>query len=384
MRQYLDIDPEGPDFSKVLIISVVFHLIFLALVMVPLGEKENEQEGYLVELVTPAELQTAIHDKLALNTLPVKKIEAPIDGPERQIPRAHYSGINGNHRVSPGNEMETRNDARAAQNSYRRDSVPLDSGLIQTSALTKDNMPMQSYSITRNKESGTISTTAKDMSQERYEKLGTGFEYDGGDIMKKGDALHEIVSAGASGESSPGGALSQGRDNMLPVKEFVPGKPGMMPGTDIMSATEGIGRRRSIGESAGPGIIQRAGLSGNGTGAGSANKRHVSDINRNVRAKGGDVQFGDGTGSAADAYIRGVSLGDLTACAHALDEGNLKKKILSIIGDKKECYSERTGKYMFHGSGRYTSFEMIIVPVAGRILSSRCDELRNALSCLDH
>ncbi len=80
--------------------------------------------------------------------------------------------------------------------------------------------------------------------------------------------------------------------------------------------------------------------------------------------------------------IQAVPLEDLHACSNALDERTLKKKILRIINDRKTCYSQDIGEYVFMGTARFASFDMKIFPRTGRTLSNRCEELRNALHCL--
>jgi hypothetical protein len=86
--------------------------------------------------------------------------------------------------------------------------------------------------------------------------------------------------------------------------------------------------------------------------------------------------------ASSELSIQGVPLDNLNACTNALDERTLKKKILNIIGDNKECYSQDVGGYLFTGTARFTSFDMKILPGAGRKLSNRCEELRNAFQCL--
>jgi hypothetical protein len=95
-----------------------------------------------------------------------------------------------------------------------------------------------------------------------------------------------------------------------------------------------------------------------------------------------DEEITDGNKSSSEMSIKGVPLDNLNACSNALDERMLKKKILNIVGNKKECYSQDVGEYLFMGTVRFASFDMKILPRAGRKLSNRCEELRNAFHCL--
>ena len=95
-----------------------------------------------------------------------------------------------------------------------------------------------------------------------------------------------------------------------------------------------------------------------------------------------EEEITEGNEPSSEMSIKGIPLDDLNACSNALDERMLKKKILNIVGNKIKCYSQDVGEYLFMGTTRFASFDMKILPGAGRKLSNRCEELRNAFHCL--
>ena len=48
---------DEPDFQKIVITSLVFHLIFIAVAVIPASPKKREIKNYYVNLVNPAALR---------------------------------------------------------------------------------------------------------------------------------------------------------------------------------------------------------------------------------------------------------------------------------------------------------------------------------------
>jgi hypothetical protein len=84
----------------------------------------------------------------------------------------------------------------------------------------------------------------------------------------------------------------------------------------------------------------------------------------------------------SEVPIAGLSLDDLMACTNARDERALKKNILNIIGSKHKCSSPESGTFVFLGTDRFTSFDMLVFPAPQRHPENRCEELKNAYFCL--
>jgi hypothetical protein len=139
------------------------------------------------------------------------------------------------------------------------------------------------------------------------------------------------------------------------------------PGMESKSGNEGIPAISRPAGRANP-VIKKAGLK--------------ADEKQLIKETVPDKQERENSDTSPQLSIQGVPLDELNACANALDERTLKKNILHIIGDKKECYRQDVGEYMFMGTARFASFDMKILPRAGRKLSNRCEELRNAFQCL--
>ena len=76
-----------------------------------------------------------------------------------------------------------------------------------------------------------------------------------------------------------------------------------------------------------------------------------------------------------------MPLADLAVCMSDRDEDRLKQAVVAAVTTQKECVS-RAGTYRFVETKNLNSFLMRIDRASGRSVGDRCDELRNALECL--
>jgi hypothetical protein len=79
--------------------------------------------------------------------------------------------------------------------------------------------------------------------------------------------------------------------------------------------------------------------------------------------------------------LAGVPLADLAVCLSDREEDRLKQAVVAAVTTQKECVS-RAGTYRFVETKNLNAFLMRIDRVSGRSVGDRCDELRNALECL--
>lgn len=94
------------------------------------------------------------------------------------------------------------------------------------------------------------------------------------------------------------------------------------------------------------------------------------------RASGGDGETG-GTGLG----LSHVSLASLGICSSPQEEEDHIKAVLRKLGDRQICSSSK-GEYLFKGTQRISSFNLIITPAKGRRPTNRCEELDYAYRCL--
>ena len=90
---------------------------------------------------------------------------------------------------------------------------------------------------------------------------------------------------------------------------------------------------------------------------------------------------GEEGGTAHPGVVRGISLMSLEICSSPQAEEDAIKAVLSVIGSRRECVSEK-GEFDFKGTKRISSFNLIIIPAKGRKPTNRCEELENAYKCL--
>lgn len=99
-----------------------------------------------------------------------------------------------------------------------------------------------------------------------------------------------------------------------------------------------------------------------------------------VRARSKNPGAGEGAQSGI-AVSRGVSLMSLKICDSSLQQEEAIKAVLSVVGQRQSCSSEK-GAFLFKGTRRVSSFNLIIYPARGREPSHRCEELAYAYQCL--
>ncbi|QWV92311.1 hypothetical protein KP004_13955 [Geomonas oryzisoli] len=90
---------------------------------------------------------------------------------------------------------------------------------------------------------------------------------------------------------------------------------------------------------------------------------------------------GSGANGSEVALARGVSLMSLKICDSALQQEEAIKAVLSVVGARSSCSSDK-GEFLFKGTKRVSSFNLIIFPSRGREPSQRCEELEYAYHCL--
>ncbi len=346
MKQRLNIGKE-PNIQKIIITSAVMHILFIALAAVPLRTKEREYKSYFVNLVAPIDIQRTL-DTTSSRVLLRRAKEAAKTNPEKenqndktQSNRAkseEQSSLKktfGNQenlssellwqtekdKIPSKKKFEITRDYQKPKGEYHQDAVPVDKGYSGTTFAATEDFQKQQYTIARETGAAQTETVPKDLKSD----------------------LH-----GNSGMESKRNA------------QF-----------------------GSLGQREGSKLIAKPGLSSGSRDGGIMSQGQGAQIAINTASGGDKIISNNEKLSTSEISIHGVPLGDLIACTNALDEGILKKKILNVIGYRKECYSAATGKFVFLGADRYTSFEMIILPVSGRKLSNRCDELKNALFCLE-
>ncbi|MEM9176667.1 MAG: hypothetical protein AAGC67_15695 [Myxococcota bacterium] len=80
--------------------------------------------------------------------------------------------------------------------------------------------------------------------------------------------------------------------------------------------------------------------------------------------------------------MAGVPLGSLAACVSDREEDRLKQAVVAAVKTQEECVS-RKGTYRFVETKNLNAFLMWIDRGPGGAAGDRCDELRNALECLE-
>ena len=83
MKQSLHIGSE-PNLQKIIIASTVMHLLFIALITVPIKTKEREYKSYFVNLVAPVEVPRTLETQPVNKSLPPKTITKKIVKKERE------------------------------------------------------------------------------------------------------------------------------------------------------------------------------------------------------------------------------------------------------------------------------------------------------------
>jgi len=77
-----------------------------------------------------------------------------------------------------------------------------------------------------------------------------------------------------------------------------------------------------------------------------------------------------------------VPLGSLAACVTDREEDHLKQAVVAAVKKQEECVS-RKGTYRFVETKNLNAFLMWIDRKGSGTAGDRCEELRNALDCLE-
>lgn len=388
------------ELQKIVIASAFLHVLFIAFLALPNMAKEAEHKSFFVDLVAPIEIQETftpasmqalpeIKNKIA-KQLPEKDNQADMTQINKPMPGEYNTakrGYEAPDELSSGSlpqikNIETVSDQKfgtvsnyqAEKIKYHQDPILIDRGYSGTPFTAREELQSQKYMIAKAEAPVKKEYAARDRGSDLYGSSGTDFKKS----AEFGSSEKQAISKNIE---RPGSSRGTGKrdDVYAEQKEHSgAGMEGILSGNDKLISAGIRASGVAFGQGASPGIIERPGFPG-GTGTGG----NVNSLrNEKTGTGGGGSSDGNADASTTDISIKGVPLNDLIACSNALDEGLLKNKILNAIGQRRECFNPSSGRFLFQGTDRYTSFEMIIMPSPGRKLSNRCGELKNALVCL--
>jgi len=377
MRLALDIE-NGRTIHKTIIASAVLHLLFIAIVAVPTRTKEREDKSYFVHLIAPDETEKIRYAALPDNSdirqgkivkaEPKKKEHIQETDIYKAMPEENKYIVKplGNQisRAYRGTAFEEKEEVQKQQYIIARENRPVQTGPVRIDKGQREPIPAPYESFHQQQDVIARAGNAVRTVAEPLDKGNRGLGFKG-----KEDFQEQQVTIA-------------GKDRQ-PQKETVP--------TFLKSGANGnsvFDTKRNLEIDAaekmnGAGAIEKPGLPEKSGGGEITYKRRDEQASEDAGEKRETGEFASNKLSTSEFSIQGVPLHDLIACPNALDERALKKKILKIIGDNKKCNSPVHGKFLFLGTGRFTSFDMIIMPVSGRELSNRCEELENAYLCLN-
>ncbi len=412
-----------PGFQFIIFLSALMHIIAIALVTDPFGAKKKVDDSYFVKLVIPAKINQTPKANLIKKSLTkkepvvnikpekkqkpaIKKVKAkspdvsikPIE--KKSIKKSPIAKNQSSKSLLPlaksrnisGRNYSIKRKVHSSKAQYNSDASGMDRTGRGSNFTAKTDIAGQGTMITGNGVSGrtgfksvakglrepSFASIADDNNEEHMieqsssvaEKENVPLENAFRDSMLADSGQREHID-----ESEY--AISRGEDAVK--KKTFPEYPDNdtveYPETDFstnsgmesIKGNEGIPAiSRPVGR-ANP-VIKKASLK--------------ADEKQLIKEAVPDDDTGENSNTSPQLSIQGIPLDELNACANALDERALKKNILHIIGDKKECYRKDVGEYLFMGTARFASFDMKILPRAGRKLSNRCEELRNAYQCL--
>ena len=81
--------------------------------------------------------------------------------------------------------------------------------------------------------------------------------------------------------------------------------------------------------------------------------------------------------------LAGVPLASLAACVSDGEEEALKRRLIATVRTQRECNSP-AGTYRFVETKNLNAFLMMIERAPARRAADRCEELSNALACVEH
>ncbi|MBI4698534.1 MAG: hypothetical protein HY758_06375 [Nitrospirae bacterium] len=399
MNQHLNIGRE-PDLQKIVIASAVLHILFVIIIAIPVRSDERELKSYFVSLVSSAEILKASDPepsgKQVSRTSELLKFKSDAKAGRDIIANGikNTKNIRAAAEISSSNELlrqavnnnipsfEIKRDLHEQERKYNDIPSPAERAYKETAVPAIKDPQRHRYMITR-----VSDTVQKDTVSEGMKPLFNGSPSPAGldrdvDLSTSGrkEASTSIEKPWLSGEPDNGAGVSPGQHGQN-TTNAASGGDGVS--SEKLWASGNSMAGSFSGRSGGSSSIERPGLQGAPGEGGTGHDGRSQQAARNGVPGGSRIIPDKIISEAPDISIKGVPLNDLVVCTNALDEGILKKKILKVIGTRRECYSPSAGRFVFLGTDRYTSFEMLIAPASGRRLSNRCGELKNALVCLN-
>ncbi len=381
MKQHLNIENE-PDFHKIIIASIVLHILFLSLAAVPTRTKERDEASYFVNLVSPGETVNAPAKNISKMPpgIAEEKVKAAPDikiKKEKKLPLAEAvpeekpQNTAAVSRTTPPPPLSRHTVKESLPSGtgheIRREFQKQKGGNLRDKASLEGKYRSQAFAETKALREEQIMIPAKNKpvltDRGPIERISRGPAFASQEITRHQE-----------------GMIAREKKPAEEEKAVMTGKSGFINASDRT-----IQRKETFASAAreeSSAMITKPDISGE-TGKDTSDQGRQDEqgfSGRDVHES--NVPSHNDQLSASAFSIQGVPLNDLRACSHALDERTLKNELLKILGSSRGCYSPATGTYVFLGAGRYTSFDMMISPAAGRELSNRCEELRNALKCL--
>ncbi len=411
-----------PVFQIILIASALMHILAIALISHPYMQREKIDDKYFVKLVTPVKVvqkqkqkpktikikktKPVVSVKPEKKSKPLKKVQKPKPAKkiiktiksksikkrykaDKKLSKSELPLAKSNKSLN-NNAVIKRKDPQHRKEQDRSFSLKKTRGgpAFMAKADTKRNIGMiTAKEVAQKKEHKNIEKGVRDQSFNR-----TGNHIDDQHMIARSDRNveadnvplenatrdsiyeeeeREIVDGSQYAIARSHEPVTDESENDLSEEDVVE-----YPGTDF---TGDNGLSQMAGDADVPSIERRVS-------AASPQRRKISDDLEKE-------QFMENTEIAdeknvkeeintSQLMIKGIPLDELHVCSNALDERTLKKKILNVIGDNMGCYRKGVGEFMFMGTSRFASFDMKILPHAGRKLSNRCEELKHALNCL--
>ena len=412
-----------PGFQVIIVLSALMHIIAIAFVTDPFGARNKVDDSYFVKLVMPAKINQTPKANLIKKSLkkeepvvnikpekkqkPAKK-QVEVKSPDVSIKPIEKKSIKKSHvakkqssksllplaksRTVSGRNYSIKRKVQSSKTKYNSDAPRMDRTGRGSNFTAKTDIAGQGTMIAGNGVSGRsgFKSVAKGVREQSFAALAD--KNNEAHMIEQGSRVVENESVPvenalrdsmftASGQREEVDenqyAISRAEDAVK--KDIFPEYPDddtvEYPETDF-SSNPGM---ESITGNHGMPAISRPAVSAQPVikkGSPKADEKQL------IKETVPDSEERENSNTSPQLAIQGVPLDQLNACTNALDERTLKKDILHIIGDKKECYNQLVGEYLFIGTARFASFDMKILPRAGRKLSNRCEELRNAFQCL--
>ncbi len=405
-----------PGFQLILIVSALMHILTIAYINDPFGAQGNIDDSYFVKLVMPVKINQP--PKVTLKKKAIKKAKPMVKKPEpvkkqvkaklpevsikpiekKSIKKSYVDKKQSSKSILPLAKSRStsikkysiKRNVQGNKGKYNSDALKMDRTGRGAGFKSKTDIAKRKV-ITGKGVSGKTEykSVAKGLREQSYASIAD--ENNEQHMIERNNILAEKENIpvekafrdsmfAASGERKDIDErqyeISRAEDSIKneTISEY-PGDDTVYPETDFSSNVE---MASVTGNEGMPAISRPAGQ----TRPMMEKVSYNTKKDQLIKDVGPDEEITDGNKSSSEMSIIGVPLDDLNACSNALDERMLKKKILNIVGNKKECYSQDVGEYLFMGTVRFASFDMKILPRAGRKLSNRCEELRNAFHCL--